>query len=82
MDRPVIVERNVVCSDIMVAPLDSIHDIIQTYHWGYLHSCACVVYTRLVRLFYTNLEVVEDDDRRSLLEDILSLLIPKSSVSS
>jgi hypothetical protein len=40
------------------------------------------VYTRLVRLFYTNLEVVEDDDRRSLLEDILSLLIPKSSVSS
>jgi hypothetical protein len=33
MDRPVIVERNVVRSDIMVAPLDGIHDIIQTYHW-------------------------------------------------
>jgi hypothetical protein len=32
MDRPVIAERNVVCSDIMVAPLDSIHDTIQTYH--------------------------------------------------
>jgi hypothetical protein len=32
MDRPVIVEWNVVGSDIMVAPLDSIHDIIQTYH--------------------------------------------------
>jgi hypothetical protein len=43
MDRPVIAERNVVCSDIMVVPLDSIHDIIQTYHWGYLHPCACVV---------------------------------------
>jgi len=51
MDRLVIAERNVVCSDIMVAPLDSIHDTIQTYHWGYLQSCACVVYTRLVRLF-------------------------------
>jgi hypothetical protein len=62
MDRPVIVERNVVRPDIMVAPLDSIHDTIQTYHWGYLHTCACVVYTRLVRLFYTNLEVVQDDD--------------------
>jgi hypothetical protein len=28
MDRPVIAERNVICSDIMVAPLDSIHDTI------------------------------------------------------
>jgi hypothetical protein len=53
----------VVRSDIMVAPLDRIHDTIQTYHWGYLHNCACVVYTRLVRLFYANLEVVQDDDR-------------------
>jgi hypothetical protein len=39
MDRPVIAERNVVWSDIMVAPLDSIHDTIQTYHWGYLVLC-------------------------------------------
>jgi len=68
MDRPVIAERNVICSDIMVAPLDSIHDIIQTYHWGYLHSCPCVVYTRLVRLFYANLEVVQDDDRGLVLQ--------------
>jgi hypothetical protein len=58
MDRPVIAKRNVIRSDIMVSPLDSIHDTIQTYHWGYLHNCACVVYTKLVRLFYANLEVV------------------------
>jgi len=68
MDHTVIAERNVVRSDIMVGPLDSIHDIIQTYHWGYLHRCACVVYTRLVRLFYANLEVVQDDDRRLVLQ--------------
>jgi hypothetical protein len=67
MGRPVIAERNVVRLDIMVAPLDSIHDTIQTYHWGYLHTCACVVYTRLVRLFYANLEVVQDDDRGLVL---------------
>jgi hypothetical protein len=71
MDRPVIAERNVVRSDIMVAPLDSIHDILQTYQWGYLHSCAYVVYTRLVRLFYTNLEVVQDDDRGPVLQSIV-----------
>jgi len=67
MDRTVIAERNVVRSDIMVAPLDSIHDIIQTYQWVYLHSCACVVYTWPVRHFYTNLEVVQDDDRGLVL---------------
>jgi hypothetical protein len=68
MDRPVIAEKNVVHFDIMVAPLDSIHDTIQTYHWGYLHSYAFVVYTRLVRLFYANLEVVQDDDRGLVLQ--------------
>jgi hypothetical protein len=68
MDRPVITERNVVQSDIMVAPLDSIQDTIQTYHWGYLHNCTCVVYTRLVRLFYANLEVVQNDDRGVVLQ--------------
>jgi hypothetical protein len=71
MDRPVIAERNVVRSDIMVAPLDSIHDTIQTYHWGYLHTCACVVYTRLVRLFYANLEVVQNDDHGLVLQSIV-----------
>jgi hypothetical protein len=30
MDRTVIAEWNIVRADIMVAPLDSIHDIIQT----------------------------------------------------
>jgi hypothetical protein len=67
MDRPVIPERNVIHFDIVVAPLASIHDTIQTYRWGYLHSYACVVYTRLVRLFYANLEVVQDDDRGLVL---------------
>jgi hypothetical protein len=64
----VIAELNVVRAGIMVAPLDSIHDIIQTYHWRYLHNCACVVLTKLVRLFYANLEVVQDDDHRMVLQ--------------
>jgi hypothetical protein len=71
MDRLVIAMSNVVRSDIMVAPLDSIHDTIQTYHWGYLHTCACVVYTRLVWLFYASLEVVQDDDRGLVLQSIV-----------
>jgi hypothetical protein len=68
MDRSVIAERNVLRADIMVPPLDNILDIIQTYNWGYLHNCACVVYTRLVKLFYANLEVVQNDDRGVVLQ--------------
>jgi len=68
MDRTIIVERNVVRSDIMVPPLDSIYDTIQTYHWGYLYTCACIVLTRLVKLFYANLEVAQDDDRGLVLQ--------------
>jgi hypothetical protein len=71
MDKPVIAERNVVRANIMVAPLDSIHEIIQTYHWGYLHNYACVVLTRLVRLFYANLDVVKDDDRGMVLQSFV-----------
>jgi hypothetical protein len=55
----------------MVPPLDSIHNIIQTYHWGYLHTCACMVYTRLVKLFYANLEVVQDSDHSLVLQSIV-----------
>lgn len=68
MNRSVIAERNMVHADIMVDPLDNIHDIVQTYHWGYLCNCACVVLTKLVRLFYANLEVVHDDDRVLVLQ--------------
>jgi hypothetical protein len=68
MDCTVIAERNVIRSDIMVPPLDNILAIIQTYNWGYLHSCACVVYTRLVKLFYANLEVVQNNDRGVVLQ--------------
>jgi hypothetical protein len=88
MDRSVIAERNVLWADIMVPPLDNILDIIQTYNWGYLHSCACVVYTRLVKLFYPNMEVVQNDDHRVVLQSsvaghpISSLLILRSSVIS
>jgi hypothetical protein len=68
MDRTVIAERNVVSSDIMVPHLDSIYDTIQTYYWGYLYTCACIVLTRLVRLFYANLEVAQDDNRGLVLQ--------------
>jgi hypothetical protein len=36
MDRNVLAERNVVCADIMVPPMDSIYETIQTNNWGYL----------------------------------------------
>jgi hypothetical protein len=57
-NRPIIPERNVVRADVMVAPLDVTREIIQTYNWGYLHNCTCIVLTKFVKEFYTHLEVV------------------------
>jgi len=71
MDRTVIAERNVVRTDIMVPSLASIYETIQTHQWGYLYTCACIVLTRLVRLFYANLEVAQDDDRGLVLQSIV-----------
>jgi hypothetical protein len=72
MDRSVIAEWNILRADIMVPPLDNILDIIQTYNWGYLHSCVCQVYTRLVKRFYTNLEVIQNDDRWVVLQSLVA----------
>lgn len=72
MDRSIIVERNVIRADIMVPPLDNILGIIQTYNWGYLHGCACTVYTWLVKLFYANLEVVQNDDHGVVLQSSIT----------
>jgi hypothetical protein len=72
MDRTIIAERNVLQADIMVPPLDNILGIIQTYNWRYLHRCACIVYTRLVKLFYANLEVVQNDDRGVVLQSSIA----------
>jgi len=72
IDLTVIAEQNVIRFDIMVPPLDSIPAIIQTYNWGYLHSCAYVMYTILVKLFYANLEVVQNDDRGLVLHSTMA----------
>jgi hypothetical protein len=72
MNRLVILERNAVQVDIMVAPLDDIRHIIQTYHLGYLHNCSCIVLTRLVREFYAHLDVVQNDDNGVVLQSTIA----------
>lgn len=47
---------------------DIIHETVQHYKWTYLYTCACVVLTRLVNLFYANLRMVEDDVRGTVLQ--------------
>lgn len=72
MNKLVIPDRNVVRADIMVAPLDGIHEMIQTYHQGHLHNCACMVLTRLVKEFYAHLEVVQNDDNGIVLQSSIT----------
>jgi hypothetical protein len=68
MDWTVITERKVVRADIMVPSLNNIYETIQQYQWTYLHTCACVVLTRLVRLLYANSEVAQDEERGTVLQ--------------
>ena len=68
MDRNVISERNILRADFMDRPLASLREILEHYHWGYLFSCACTVFTRLVRLFYANPEVAQDDEQGIVLQ--------------
>jgi hypothetical protein len=70
-NRPVIPEWNIVRVDVLVAPLDVINDIIQTYNWGHLYNCAYIVLTRLVREFYKHLEVVQDEDSGIVLQSTI-----------
>jgi hypothetical protein len=70
-NRPVIPERNVVRADILEALLDVISEILQTYNWGYLHNCACIILTRLVKEFYTHLEVVQNEDSGIVLQSTI-----------
>jgi hypothetical protein len=60
-NRQVILDRNILRVDITVAPLNFIAQMIQDNHSGYLYSCACSVYPKLVRVFYGHLEVIQDD---------------------
>jgi hypothetical protein len=68
-----------------VPPLNSIHETIQHYQWTYLYTYACIVLTRLVRLFYANLEVAQDDERGTVLQSTVDGHIitvdPRSSVN-
>jgi iron only hydrogenase large subunit-like protein len=57
-NRQALPERNVLKANIMRPPLDFIAEIIKENHWGYMYTCACPVYLRLVREFYGYLEVV------------------------
>lgn len=69
--RAKIMNRAVIPKTNVVAPLDDIHQIIQTYHWGYLHNWACIVLTRLVKEFYAHLKVVQNDDNGIVLQSTM-----------
>jgi len=47
-NRQSLAERNLLRVDIMKTPLNFVAEIIEANHWGYLYTCACSVYPRLV----------------------------------
>jgi hypothetical protein len=57
----VIIERNVLRTDVMVPSFDFIDQLIRENQWDYLYKCSGIVYPRLVLNFYGFLEVIQDE---------------------
>jgi len=51
-NRTVIMERNIIRQDVMVAPFSFIDQKFQENRWQSLYSCSNPVYPRLVKDFY------------------------------
>jgi len=39
--------------------------------WEYLYNCACLAFSRLVREFYGNMIIIQDDDRGLIMQTMV-----------
>jgi NADPH:quinone reductase-like Zn-dependent oxidoreductase len=46
-----IIERNIIRVDVMIAPFNFIDWLIRENRWDYLYTCSGIVYPRLVGIF-------------------------------
>jgi len=65
--RQVIMERNVIRTDVMVAPFSFIDDIIWENKWQYLYNYSNPVHLRLVKDFYAYMEFVQGSENCPIL---------------
>jgi len=82
--RQVLLERNLLLADLRDLVLLPISQMLLENQWEYLYNCACPAFPRLVRKFYGNMIIIQEDDRglimKTVVEDSRYRLIHSLSV--
>jgi hypothetical protein len=67
----VLSEQNLLRSDPRDPVLLPIAQMHLENQWEYLYNCACPVFPRLVREFYGNMIIIQDDDRGLIMQTMV-----------
>jgi hypothetical protein len=65
--RQVLSEQNLLRPDMRDPVLLPIAQMLLENNWEYLYNCACLAFPRLVREFYGNMIIIQEDDRRLII---------------
>jgi hypothetical protein len=83
--RQVLSERNLFRVGLRDPVLLSIAQMLWENQWEYLYNCASPAFPRLVREFYGHMIVIQDDDRRLIMQTMVrgqTILIDPQLISS
>jgi hypothetical protein len=69
--RQVLSERNLLRANLRDPVLLPIAQMLLENQWEYLYNCACPAFPRLVREFYGNMIIIQEDDRGLILQTLV-----------
>jgi hypothetical protein len=69
--RQVLSEQNLLRPDLRDLALLPIAQMLLENHWEYLYNCAYPAFPRLVREFYGNMIIIQDDDRGLIMQTMV-----------
>jgi hypothetical protein len=69
--RQVLSECNLLRADLRDPVLLPIAQMLMENHWEYLYNCACLAFPRLVREFYGNMIIIQEDDRGLIMQTMV-----------
>jgi hypothetical protein len=69
--RQVLSKLNLLRADLRDPVLLLIAQMLLENHWEYLYDCACPAFPRLVREFYGNMIIIQEDDRGLIMQTMV-----------
>jgi hypothetical protein len=69
--RQVLSKLNLLRADLRDPVLLLIAQMLLKNHWEYLYDCACPAFPRLVREFYGNMIIIQEDDRGLIMQTMV-----------